>query len=85
MKELIKEFNKYLIAEHGITLDCNYNKDEIYLIYCFIKRSVDIHYGHISDICNMPLINQLLDTIDLGKPESVFQQTKYVEQYIIPE
>ena len=27
MKELIKEFNKYLIAEYGITLDCNYNKD----------------------------------------------------------
>ena len=85
MKELIKEFNKYLIAEHGITLDCNYDKDEMYLIYCFIVRTLGIHYGYISDICNMPLIEHLLETIDLGKPETVFQQTKYIEQYTVSE
>ena len=83
MKELIKEFNKYLIADYGITLDCNYNKDEMYLIYCFIKSSLNQHYGNISNFCNMDLINHLLETIDLGKPENVFQQMKYVEQYNI--
>lgn len=41
MKELIKEFNKFLYAEHGVTLDCNYNKDEMYLIYWFIKQFVN--------------------------------------------
>ena len=85
MKELIKEFNKYLYAEYGITLDCNYNKDEMYLIYWFIVRSVYIHYDSISNFCNMNFINHLLDTIVLGKPETVFQQAKYIEQYTISE
>lgn len=85
MKELIKEFNKYLIAEHGITLDCNYNKDEMYLIYSFIKRSLDRQYRYISNFCNVDLIDYLLYTIYLGKPETVFQQAKYIEQCIIPE
>lgn len=79
MKELIKEFNKYLIAEYGIALDCNHNKDEMYLIYSFIKQTREISYGNMSNYCNMDLINQLLDTIDLGKPENVFQQTKVIE------
>ena len=85
MKELIKEFNKYLIAEYSITLDCNYNKDEMYLTYSFIKRSLNQHYDSISDFCNMALIDHLLETINLGKPETVFQQMKYVEQYVISE
>ena len=84
MKELIKEFNKYLIANYGVTLDCNYNKDEMYLIYWFIK-TLSQNYDYISDFCNMPLINRLLETIDLGKPENVFQQAKCVEQYTMPE
>ncbi len=83
MKELIKEFNKYLIAEYGITLDCNYNKDEMYLICSFIKENLNRHYDSISDFCNTDLIKHLLKTINLGKPETVFQQMKYVEQYII--
>lgn len=77
MKELIKEFNKFLYAVYGVTLDCNYNKDEMYLIYWFIKRILD-QYG-VSDYCDMELINHLLDTIDLGKPENVFQQMKVME------
>ena len=81
MKELIKEFNKYLIAKYGITLDCNYNKDEMYLIYSFIIRSLNQDYDYISDFCNIDLLGFLLETIDLGKPETVFQQTQYVEQY----
>ena len=85
MKELIKEFNKYLIAEHGITLDCNYNKDEMYLICWFIKRSLRQRSAYISNFCNMDLIDYLLETIDLGKPETVFQQMKYVEQYNIDD
>lgn len=85
MKELIKEFNKYLIAEHGVILDCNYNKNEMYLIYCFIKRSLILHDESISNYCNMGLIDHLLATIDLGKPETVFQQAKYIEQYTMPE
>ena len=84
MKELIKEFNKYLIANYGVILDCNYNKDEMYLIYNFIK-SLNQKYGDISDFCNMDLIDHLLETIDLGKPENVFQQAKYIEQYTMPE
>ena len=83
MKELIKEFNKYLYAEYGITLDCNYNKDEMYLIYWFIKTTVNQSYGHVNNFCNMDLIDHLIDTIDLGKPETVFQQMTYVKQYII--
>ena len=79
MKELIKEFNKYLIAEHGITLDCNYNKDEMYLICSFIKESLDLHSAYINNFCNVRLIRHLLKTINLGKPETVFQQMKYVE------
>lgn len=79
MKELIKEFNKYLIAEYGITLDCNYNKDEMYLICSFIKSSLDRHSSYISNFCNVDLIKHLLGTINLGKPENVFQQMKYVE------
>ena len=79
MKELIKEFNKYLIAEYGITLDCNYNKDEMYLICWFIKRSIDRHSAYINNFCNVGLIRRLLKTIDLGKPETVFQQMKYIE------
>ena len=81
MKELIKEFNKYLIAKYGITLDCNYNKDEMYLIYWFIVRNLDIHVGNISDYCDTDLIYHLLDAIDLGKPETVFQQTKLIELF----
>ena len=83
MKELIKEFNKYLIANYGVILDCNYNKDEMYLIYSFIKRSLSQNYDYISDFCNIGLIDHLLETIDLGKPETVFQQAKYVEGYNI--
>lgn len=79
MKELIKEFNKFLYAENGIVLDCNYNKDEMYLIYWFIKQTLEISYGNMSNYCNMELIKHLLDTIDLGKPENVFQQTKVIE------
>ncbi len=79
MKELIKEFNKILYAEYGVTLDCNYNKDEMYLIYWFIKTTIRMSYGSMSNYCDIDLINQLLDTIDLGKPETVFQQTKYIE------
>ena len=65
MKELIKEFNKYLIAEHGITLDCNYNKDEMYLICWFIKRSLRQRSAYISNFCNMDLIDYLLETVPL--------------------
>lgn len=83
MKELIKEFNKYLIAKYGVILDCNYNKDEMYLIYCFIVRSLCRDYDYISDVCDIGLIEHLLDTIDLGKPETVFQQALYVEGYNI--
>ena len=79
MKELIKEFNKYLIAEYGITLDCNYNKDEMYLICLFIKRSLYRHPDSMNNFCNIDLIRHLLKTINLGKPETVFQQMKYVE------
>ena len=85
MKELIKEFNKYLIAEYGVTLDCNYNKDEMYLICSFIKRSLYQHYDSISNFCNTDLIHHLLETIDLGKPETVFQQMKYVQLHTIIE
>lgn len=79
MKELIKEFNKFLYAKHGVTLDCNYNKDEMYLIYWFIKQFVNQSSSYMSNYCNIELINHLLDTIDLGKPENVFQQTKVIE------
>lgn len=79
MKELIKEFNKFLYAEYGVTLDCNYNKDEMYLIYWFIQQTREISYENMSNYCNMDLINQLLDTIDLGKPENIFQQTKVIK------
>ena len=85
MKELIKEFNKFLYAEYGITLDCNYNKDEMYLIHWFIKMISRQSYGNISDYCNVDLIEHLLETIELGKPETVFQQTKYIAQHINPE
>ena len=84
MKELIKEFNKYLIANYGVTLDCNYNKDEMYLIYWFIK-TLNQQYGDISNFCNVDLIDNLLETIYLGKPETVFQQTKLIEQYTMPK
>lgn len=80
MKELIKEFNKFLYAEYGVTLDCNYNKDEMYLIHWFIKMTVSFSSGNMSAYCDIDLIYNLLDTIDLGKPETVFQQTKYIEQ-----
>lgn len=79
MKELIKEFNKFLYAEHGVTLDCNYNKDEMYLIYWFIKQFVNQSSSYMSNYCNMDLIDHLLETINLGKPETVFQQMKYVQ------
>ena len=79
MKELIKEFNKYLYAEYGITLDCNYNKDEMYSICWFIKGILIQSSAHMSDYCDVDLIRRLLKTIDLGKPETVFQQMKYVE------
>ena len=85
MKELIKEFNKYLYAKYGITLDCNYNKDEMYLICSFIKRSLDQHSAYMSNFCKLGLIDYLLDTIDLGKPETVFQQIKYVELHTIED
>lgn len=78
MKELIKEFNKYLITEYGFTLDCNYNKDEMYLICSFIKATVMDSYDEVSNFCNMDLIDHLLETIKLGKPETVFQQMRYV-------
>lgn len=79
MKELIKEFNKFLYAEYGVTLDCDYNKDEMYLIYWFIRTTLMISYENVSNYCNMDLIDHLLDTINLGKPETVFQQMTYVE------
>ena len=79
MKELIKEFNKFLYAEYGITLDCNYNKDEMYLIYWFIKGTLMMPYENVSNHCDIDLINHLLETINLGKPETVFQQMKYVQ------
>lgn len=85
MKELIKEFNKFLYAKHDIVLDCNYNKDEMYLIYWFIKQTLEISYGNMSNYCNMELIKHLLETIDLGKPETVFQQMKYVQLHAIIE
>ena len=85
MKELIKEFNKFLYAEYGVTLDCNYNKDEMYFIYWFIKTTTLDSYDEVSNFCNMDLIDHLLDTIELGKPETVFQQTKYIAQHINPE
>lgn len=85
MKELIKEFNKFLYAEYGVTLDCNYNKDEMYLIYWFIKQTLFISYGHMSNYCNMELIKHLLETINLGKPETVFQQMKYVQLHAMEE
>ena len=85
MKELIKEFNKYLIAEYGITLDCNYNKDEMYLICLFIKTTLFNSSSYISNFCNTDLIHHLLETIDLGKPETAFQQLKYVQLHTIIE
>lgn len=85
MKELIKEFNKFLYAEYGVTLDCNYNKDEMYLIYWFIKGSVINSYNDMSNYCNMELIKHLLETINLGKPETVFQQMKYVQLHAMEE
>lgn len=85
MKELIKEFNKYLYAEHGITLDCNYNKDEMYLIYWFIKTTLIQLSSYMSNYCNIELINHLLETINLGKPETVFQQMKYVQLHGMEE
>lgn len=33
----------------------------------------------MSNYCNMDLIDHLLETINLGKPETVFQQMKYVQ------
>jgi hypothetical protein len=85
MKELIKEFNKFLYAEHGVTLDCNYNKDEMYLIYWFIKTTLMISYDNMSNYCNIELINHLLETINLGKPETVFQQMMYVQLHGMEE
>jgi hypothetical protein len=79
MKELIKEFNKFLYAEHGVTLDCNYNKDEMYLIYWFIRTTLMISYDNMSNYCDVELIKRLLKTINLGKPETVFQQMKSVQ------
>lgn len=79
MKELIKEFNKYLYAEYGIILDCNYNKDEMYLICSFIKRTVHQSHVNMSNYCNIDLLIHLLETINLGKPENVFQQMNYVQ------
>jgi hypothetical protein len=85
MKELIKEFNKFLYAEHGVTLDCNYNKDEMYLIYWFIRTTLMISYDNMSNYCNIELINHLLETINLGKPETVFQQMMYVQLHGMEE
>jgi hypothetical protein len=85
MKELIKEFNKFLYAEHGVTLDCNYNKDEMYLIYWFIRTTLMISYDNMSNYCNIELINHLLETINLGKPETVFQQMEYVQLHGMEE
>jgi hypothetical protein len=85
MKELIKEFNKFLYAEYGVTLDCNYNKDEMYLIYWFIRTTLMISYDNMSNYCNIELINHLLETINLGKPETVFQQMEYVQLHGMEE
>ena len=85
MKELIKEFNKFLYAEHGVTLDCNYNKDEMYLIYWFIRTTLMISYDNMSNYCNIELINHLLETINLGKPETVFQLMEYVQLHGMEE
>ena len=79
MKELIKEFNKYLYTDYGVTLDCNYNKDEMYLICSFIKENLVQSSSYMSDYCDVDLIEHLLETINLGKPETVFQQMKYVQ------
>lgn len=79
MKELIKEFNKFLYAEHGVTLDCNYNKDEMYLICSFIKEILVHSSSYMNNYCDVDLIKHLLETINLGKPETVFQQMKYVQ------
>lgn len=79
MKELIKEFNKYLYAEYGVTLDCNYNKDEMYLMCSFIKETLVQSSSYMRDFCDVDLIKHLLETINLGKPETVFQQMKYVQ------
>lgn len=85
MKELIKEFNKFLYAEYGVTLDCNYNKDEMYFIYWFIKGILSQSSSYISNYCDVELIKRLLETINLGKPETVFQQMKYVQLHGMEE
>lgn len=85
MNMLIKEFNKYLKAEYNIVLDCNYNKDEMYLIYHFIQMNIYNDETYIGNYCNVDLINYLLDIIDLGKPETVLQETETVNtRYVRP-
>lgn len=38
-----------------------------------------ISYENVSYYCDVDLIKHLLETINLGKPETVFQQMKYVQ------